>query len=431
MVIAPTPTTIAKPSQLNPRWAIPAGIEVAVAGVDGLHLLTGLDDRIISADVFDDVVADPSGDGWLVLSAVDFEDPDAPWSIRRIGDDGSDTAIVTAEQGTTLQLHDAGMVDSHATVFYNVNRQHDGALDTTGDDVFARDLITGTSRKIADAGGWESQVVLNFGGDTLVGLQHAEGTVMPFSVDLTGHHDVIDMSLVGLAAIYGEDPTAPQALTISPDGARLSWVTEGVDDNFNVVSNHLTVTAADGSASRVIDLPAGPTTMNDLVDHGDYLLVDTAFRGEGGPTPGMLVIPGSGGVLILPTGGPAAVSGDWNEVPSWPIPSTVAEDVTNEIHALEPQWTGGQLPYEEALAKVLLGDNDSGGECAAAARTFPNTGTGDGPFWIEFSEQCDDSVAGALYEVVVVGPQLDGSLTGGAARRVLCKRGVTPDGLCV
>ena len=46
-------------------------------------------------------------------------------------------------------------------------------------------------------------------------------------------------------------------------------------------------------------------------------------------------------------------------------------------------------------------------------------------------QSCDDSVAGDWYEVTVVGPQPDGSLTGGASRRILCWRGVTPDGLCV
>ncbi|MEP7202982.1 MAG: hypothetical protein ABI894_10250 [Ilumatobacteraceae bacterium] len=40
------------------------------------------------------------------------------------------------------------------------------------------------------------------------------------------------------------------------------------------------------------------------------------------------------------------------------------------------------------------------------------------------------SVAGALYEVTVVGPQPDGSITGNATRRTLCWRGVTADGLC-
>ena len=56
----------------------------------------------------------------------------------------------------------------------------------------------------------------------------------------------------------------------------------------------------------------------------------------------------------------------------------------------------------------------------------PNSGIGDGRFWIEFGEPCDDSIAGALYEVTV-----DGSVTGARQRRVLCKRGVTTDGLCV
>jgi hypothetical protein len=431
VVVAPTPTTIAKPSQSDPIWAIPDGIEVAVAGADGLHLLTGVDDRVISADVFEDVAADPSGGGWLVQSSADFEDPNAPPSIRRIGDDGSDKAVVTAEEGTTLQLHDTAIVDGHATLFYNVNHQHDGALDTTGDEVFARDLVTGTSRKIAEAGGWESQVVLNFGGDALVGLEHAEGTVIPFSVDLTGHEDAIDMNVVGLAAIYDDNPTAPRAVTISPDGARLSWISSNVTDDLNYIGNHLNIASADWSDSRVVELPAGPTLMNDLIDHGDYLLIDTGFTAEGEMTPGMLVDAETGGILILPTAGPAAATGEWNDVPRWPIPSVVSEDVTNEIRALEPQWAGGPLPYEETLAKVLLGNNDNGGECAAVARSFPTYTSGDGPFWIEFSQPCDDSIAGALYEVTIVGPQPDGSLTGGAMRRVLCKRGVTTDGLCV
>ena len=416
---------------MNPIWAIPDGIEVAIAGVDGLHLLSGVDDRLISADVFDDVVADPSGGGWFAQSSADFEDANAPPTIRRIGDDGSDTVVVAGEEGTTLQLHDAAMVDGHATVFYNVNRQHAGATDETKDQVFARDLVTGTSRKITEAGGWESRVELNFGGGALVGLSHTEASASPYSVDLTGHEGVIDTSAVGLAARYDDDPAAPRAVTISPDGDRLSWVTDEVDQNLDVVANHLTIVTADGSETRSIALPPGPTTINDVVDRGNYLLIDTGFRGESGATPGMLVDSDSGGILILPTAGTAAVAGTWNEVPRWPIPSTVAEDVTSEIQALEPQWTNSPLPHDEAIADALLGDNDNGGECAAAARTFPNSGIGDGRFWIELSEPCDDSVAGALYQVTVVAPQPDGSLTGGATRRVLCKRGVTTDGLCV
>ena len=416
---------------MNPIWAIPDGLEVAVAGFDGLHLLTGVDDQLISADLFDDVVADPAGGGWLVQSPVDFEDPNAPSTIRRIGDDGSNTVVVTGDDGTTLQLHDAAMVDGHATLFYNVNRQHAGATDETKDEVFARDLVTGTSRKIGDAGGWESRVELNFGGGTLVGLAHTEASASPFSVDLTGQVGVIDFSMLAPGATSEDDPNAPQSVTISPDGARVSWISPDVTDDGQLVGNRLALASLDGSDSRVIQLPAGPTIMNDLIDHGDYLLIDTGFTAEGGTTPGVLVDSATGGTLILPAAGPTAVTGNWNDEPRWPIPSNVADDVTNEIHALEPQWAGGPLPYEDTLAKVLLGDNDNGGECAATARTFPTFTSGDGPFWIEFSEPCDDSIAGALYEVTIVGPQLDGSLTGGATRRVLCKRGVTADGLCV
>jgi hypothetical protein len=211
----------------------------------------------------------------------------------------------------------------------------------------------------------------------------------------------------------------------------VSWIKPVITDDGQIGGNRLALAATDGSDSRVIQLPAGPTIMNDLIDHGDYLLIDTGFTAEGGLTPGMLVDSDTGGILILPTPGPTAVSGVRNDAPRWPIPSNVTEDVTDEINALQPQWAGGPLPYEETLAKVLLGDNDNGGECAAAARSFPTYTAGDGPFFIEVSEPCDDSVAGALYEVTIIGPQPDGSLTGGATRRVLCKRGVTTDGLCV
>jgi hypothetical protein len=33
--------------------------------------------------------------------------------------------------------------------------------------------------------------------------------------------------------------------------------------------------------------------------------------------------------------------------------------------------------------------------------------------------------------MTLVGPQPDGSITGGATRRTLCWRAVSPDGLCV
>ena len=116
------PPTTATPTRSRSIWGIPSGIEVAVAGADGLHLLTGSDDRIISPDVFDDVVADPSGDGWLVLKHPDFEDQTAPAPpIRHIENDGTDKVVLAAEPGTYLQLHDAGMVDGRPTMFYNVN----------------------------------------------------------------------------------------------------------------------------------------------------------------------------------------------------------------------------------------------------------------------------------------------------------------------
>ena len=166
----PAPTTTAVPARVAAAWGIPAGIEVAVASDDGLHLLTGSDDRIISPDVFEDVVADPRGGGWLVTSAVDFEDTATPLPLRRIGNDGSDEVVLTPTAGTFLQLHDAAMVDGNAIVFYNLNRQHAGALDTSLDEVYALDVVTGEARKITDAGGWEAGVDLNFGGGLLVGL---------------------------------------------------------------------------------------------------------------------------------------------------------------------------------------------------------------------------------------------------------------------
>ncbi len=139
-------------------------------------------------------------------------------------------------------------------------------------------------------------------------------------------------------------------------------------------------------------------------------------------------------MLVLPIGGPAAASGQWRQSPQWPIASPVTEDVTAQIHALEPQWADGRdnFDYAKALTDLLLADEaDSTDECTSTARIFPNTGLGDGPFYIEMRQFCDDAVAGVWYEVVIVGPQPDGSLTGGASRRALCWRGVNPDGVCV
>jgi hypothetical protein len=111
----------------------------------------------------------------------------------------------------------------------------------------------------------------------------------------------------------------------------------------------------------------------------------------------------------------------------------VTNDITEQIKALEPQWTGAQTngDYAQALADVLLGQETGADECASKARTFPDTSIGDGAFYIEMRQFCDDSVAGDWYEVYVLGPMPDGSITGGATRRILCWRGVTPDGLCV
>jgi hypothetical protein len=173
--------------------------------------------------------------------------------------------------------------------------------------------------------------------------------------------------------------------------------------------------------------------MSDVVDHGDYLLVDTSPGVDIDRTVGTLVDAASGGILVLPVPGAAAATGHWGEPPRWAIPGPVTQDVADEIRALEPQWTGGQasFDYAEALAAVLLAGETGTDDCASKARTFPSTGLGDSPFYIEVRQFCDDSVAGDWYEVTVVGPMPDGSLTGGASRRILCWRGVTPDGLCV
>ena len=397
-----------------------------MAGADGVHLLTANDDRIIHPGVFEDIAADPNGDGWYVEELA---------TIRHIGDDGSEKVVVTAEPDTWLQLHDVGIVDGHVTVFYNVNRQHNGAAGDTSDEVYATDVVTGEARKIADGGGWESGVALNFGGGVLVGLLFGEAEVFPYSLDLAGHTDVVDMQLVGLKAVYNDDPSAPWALTISSNGDRLSWVS-GVmtEDGGSLVGYEVTIAPTDGSEQLTITLPAGPTLMNDLVDYGDYLLVDTNRSGDIGATPGTLIDPATRGILVLPVAGPAAATGRWIEPPRWAIPSPATTDVTAETKALEPQWADGRddFNYEKALADLLLADDpNSTYECASVARTFPNTGIGDGPFYIELREFCDDSVAGAWYEVTIVGPQPDGSLTGGASRRLLCWRGVTEDGICV
>jgi hypothetical protein len=421
---APT-TTVAPTPVTAPYWAVPAGIEVAVAGSDGLHLLTGNDDRIISPLLFNDVAADPAGDGWFV---------ELPEAIHHISDDGTDEVAVTAADGTSLQLHDVGLVGGHVTVFYNINRPHDGATDASLDEVYASDLVTGNAYKIADAGGWEASVFLRFGGGVLVGLLQAEARTVPWSYDLTGQEGVIDMQPAGLATDYNDDPAGPQALTISPDGARLSWTQWNITDEGQYVSQQLVIATADGASRQEFTLPAGPARAAFLADHGAYVVASSEQSGDLSATPAVLIDAETGGILVLPVAGPAAATGTWTESPRWAIPGPVTNDYTEQIRALEPQWTSGQSSdnYAEALAELLLGQEaDTDDECASTARTFPSTSLGDGPFYIELRQFCDDSVAGDWYEVTVVGPQPDGSLTGGATRRILCWRGVTPDGLCV
>lgn len=419
------PTTTAAPSPVTaPYWAVPAGMEVAVAGSDGLHLLTGNDDRILSPDAYSDVAADPTGDGWFV---------NLPEAIHHISDDGTDEVVVAAEEGTWLQLHDVGMVDGNVTVFYNINRPHEGASDTTLDEVYASDLVTGTAYKIAEAGGWEAGVNLRFGGGVLVGLLQAEARTVPWSYDLTGQDGVIDMQAAGLATDYNDDPAGPQALTISPDGNRLSWSQWNVTDEGQYVSQQLVISTIDGASRQEYTLPAGPARAGFLRDLGDYIVASSAQIGDVSETPGVLVDVDTGGILVLPIAGPAAATGTWIESPRWAIPGPVTNDITDQIRALEPQWAGPQSNgnYAEAIAALLLAQETGTDECASTARTFPATGLGDAPFYIELRQFCDDSGAGDWYEITIVGPQPDGSLTGGASRRILCWRGVTPDGLCV
>ncbi len=412
------------PARVAAIWAIPDGIEVAVASEGGLHLLTGSDNRIISADVFDDVVADPRGDGWLVVNSSDFEDTATPPTIRRIGNDGTDEVVLTADTGTYLQLHDAAVIDGQPTVFYNLNLLREVPQVEVLDELYSLNLSTGDGQKITDVGGWETGVNLTYGGGILAGIWSSEATVTPWSIDLDGNLDPIEFPLVGLATEYVDDPAAPVALSISADGAGLSWVTKTNIDGQDG-SQQLVIAATDGSNRREFTLPGGPAVIYDIVDLGDYLV--TSSRSS---TAGALVDAETGGMLWLPVDGPVAAAGEWAQSPRWAIPGPVAEDVTEQIRDLEPQWTSGQAPFEEALAQVLLGD-DGGGECASLARTFPDYSIGDGWFYIELRQFCDDSGAGYLYAVGVLGPMPDGSRTGGATRRVLCRRGVTTDGLCV
>ena len=99
--------------------------------------------------MFEDVAADPTGDGWFVEERT---------AIHHIRDDGTDKVVITAKDGTRLQL------------------------------------------------------------------LSSEGTASPLSFDLAGHLDPVDLQLVGLDPNY-DFPRGPQALTVSPDGARLSWIT--------------------------------------------------------------------------------------------------------------------------------------------------------------------------------------------------------------
>ena len=323
------------------------------------------------------------------------------------------------------------MVDGHVTVFYNINRPHDGVTDDGNDAVSATDLVTGTTDKITEAGGWESTVDFNFGGGNLVGVLSSEVTASPLSFDLSGHLDPVDLQLVGLDPNY-DFPRGPRAMTVSPDGARLSWITWNMtEDEGNLLSYQLTIIGTNGSNRREFTLPAGPTRADSLDDRGDYLVASSRQSGDNEATPAMLIDTETGGMLVLPIPGAAAAMGQWTEPPRWAIPSPVNEDVTAQIHALEPQWADGRdgYNYAKALADLLLA-NDAN-ECAATARVLAVTSLGDGPFFIELRQFCDDSVAGAWYEVGIVGPQPDGSLTGGASRRTLCVRGVSPDGLCV
>ena len=278
------------------------------------------------------------------------------------------------------------------------------------------DLDSGERHKITDVGGWEAGVNLTYGGGILAGIWGSEATVEPWSVDLDGNLQPIDVEPLGLQLSYSDDPAAPLGLTISADGLRLAWVTRDVDD-VRQLNQRLIISNADGTNRREFVVPNGPTEIRDLVDRGDYLVL------TGIQTPSSLIDAETGGMLTLPIVGPAAAAGEWGESPRWAIPGAVAEDVTDEIRALEPQWETAAEP-DAALAELLLGD-DGGGECASLVRSFPESGSGDGPFYVELRQFCDDSVAGALYEVTVPWQ------VGGATRRTLCLRGVTTDGLCV
>ena len=141
--------------------------------------------------MFEDVAADPTGDGWFVEERT---------AIHHIADDGTDKVVVTAKDGTWLQL------------------------------------------------------------------LSSEGTASPLSFDLAGHLDPVDLQLVGLDPNY-DFPRGPRALTVSPDGAWLSWITWNMTaDEGNLLTYQLTSIGIDGSDRRQFTLPDGPTRADSLDD---------------------------------------------------------------------------------------------------------------------------------------------------------------------
>ena len=73
------------------------------------------------------------------------------------------------------------------------------------------DLVSGERHKITDVGGWEAGVNLKYGGGILVGIWGSEATVEPWSVDLAGNLQPIDVEQLGLQLSYSDDPAAPWA----------------------------------------------------------------------------------------------------------------------------------------------------------------------------------------------------------------------------
>lgn len=174
-------------------------------------------------------------------------------------------------------------------------------------EAFRRDLLSGAETPGRRVGVWELQAThISYGGGVLVHTNRSEDQRRGVVVDLAGEVVNRFAALVPEGWCGDASPGCPDALTISPSGARLAWIES--PDPFGSPERRWNVVVADTVTGRRVAsvvLPAG-NAETVLTFAGDERLAVSRFpwpdAASTAPTAGVVEV-GAGTYAPLPVGG--------------------------------------------------------------------------------------------------------------------------------